>query len=296
MQVLKYKWADFDTIPNPQITMSSEMGITKMQLISRNISLKIGKKRCIGSFVNGNHKPCPNEVAVEERGEFCNACAAADDYCMCIRCTGEKCINEKQRNSCEKSSYFIYLAAFDNMLKVGISLDRRIMERLIEQGADLGAKIARVQDGMVVRQIEQQIKNRLGIVDRIRGHDKQRLIFGSPNIAASNIRNAVLKLRASMFLGPSGAMQPFSKYMLNQPEIYDFRKYYNLERVPYTPRPIQLAEGSLEGTCVAAKGNVLIFSSTVPNAESLYAVAGHSDYFSINAHELVGREIELLNN
>ena len=168
MQVLKYKWTDFSTSPNPQLIISSEMGINKMQLLDKKLSFTIGKRKCIGSFSKGNHVPCPNTLDAHD--VFCNDCAIADDYCMCMRCTGEKCINEKQRNSCEKNSYFLYLAAFDNVLKVGISLDRRIMERLIEQGADMGAKIAKIQDGMIVRQVEQQVKNELGIVDRLRGH------------------------------------------------------------------------------------------------------------------------------
>ncbi len=280
MQILKYKWTDFNTIPNPQIMISSEMGINKMQLLGKEISLKIGKRKCIGSFAGGNHTPCPNETSDDI---FCNSCAVADDYYMCIRCIGEKCINEKQRSSCEKNSYFVYLAAFDNILKVGISFDRRIMERLIEQGADIGAKIARIQDGMIVRQVEQRIKSQLGIVDRIRGYQKQQLIFGSPNAAASNIRNAILKLR----------MSDSGKYLLNQPEIYDFRKYYNLDKVPYTPRPLQFTEGNLEGTCIAAKGNVLIFTSA--SNSSLYTAAGYSDFFSINAHDLIGREV-MVNN
>ncbi len=281
MQILKYKWADFSTNPSPHIIVSGEMGMQKMQLLSKDISLKIGKKRCVGSFVSGNHKPCPNE---SEKGDtFCDRCAVADDYCMCIRCTGDKCINKKQRNSCEKNSYFIYLAAFDNILKVGISLDRRIMERLIEQGADMGAKIARIQDGMKVRQVEQQVKNYLGIADRLRGYQKQQLIFGSPNAAATNINNAVIKLRTN----------GLSEHMLYQPEIFDLRKYYHLDKVPYHPRPLQLTEGNLEGTCIAAKGNVLIFSGN--SRSSLFTAAGYSDIFSINAHDLVGREITVNN-
>ena len=281
MQILKYKWTDFSTTPSPHIMVSSEMGMQKMQLLGRKISLKIGKKKCIGSFVKGNHNPCTNYL--ETNDSFCGSCAIADDYNMCIRCTGDKCINEKQRNSCKKNSYFIYLAAFDNVLKVGISLDRRIMERLIEQGADMGAKIAKIQDGMKVRQVEQQVKNYLGVVDRLRGNQKQRLIFGSPNTAAININNAIAKLRTN----------GLSEHIMYQPEIFDLRKYYHLDKVPYNPRPIQLTEGHLEGTCIAAKGNVLIFSSDVQ--KSLFTAAGYSDIFSINAHDLVGREVIITN-
>ena len=109
------------------------------------------------------------------------------------------------------------------------------------------------------------------------------MIFGSPNKAAANIHNAVLKLR----------MNGLSKYMLYQPEIFDLRKYYGLHNVPYNPRPIQLAEGALEGVCIAAKGNVLVFSGSSKN--SLFTAAGYNDLFSINAHDLVGREVEVNN-
>ena len=154
------------------------------------------------------------------------------------------------------------------MLKVGISLDRRIMERLIEQGADLGAKIANVQDGLIVRQLEQKITNYLCITDRIRGKQKQQMIFGSPNKASENINNAVVQLRAIGILG------------LQHPEIYDLRKHYKLENVPYHPRAAGVIENeTIEGTCVAAKGNIMIFCNK-------------NEFFSINSHELIGREIE----
>jgi len=264
MQVIKYKWMDRDGSLSPHMLVGDRI----LPLMGETFSMKIGKKKCIGSFQKGKHMKCSNET--ESSQWFCYKCSIADDYCMCIRCTGEKCINLKQRNACEKNNYYIYLAAFDNMLKVGISLDRRIMERLIEQGADMGAKIANVQDGLIVRQLEQKIKNSIGVVDRIRGKQKQQMIFGSPNKASENINNAVMKLRAN---GIS---------FFQNPEIYDLRKHYKLENVPYHPRAAEVIENeTIEGTCVAAKGNIMI-------------LCNKDEFFSINSHDLIGREIDML--
>ncbi|MEM7819785.1 MAG: DUF2797 domain-containing protein [Candidatus Aenigmatarchaeota archaeon] len=266
MQIIKYKWYDFE----PFFILNNN-GLFKMKLFMQDINIKIGKKFCIGFFKDGKYNQCPESREIEY-GHHCNECMINDDFFQCIQCDGTICINEKRRNECITNNYFIYLAAFDNILKVGISYEHRIIERLIEQGADFGAKIAFVKDGKNVRIIEQQIKKTLSISDRVRGEEKQAVLFGNPNRSAMAISNAIKKLR-------NNGME----YLI-RPEIYDLRKYYHLENVFSKPKEIKINDDiDISGKVVASKGNILVLMSD-------------DKFYSINAHNLIGRDILDMNS
>jgi len=265
MQIIKYSWQD----RKPALTIVSGRKREKMELLGSNIDMIIGSKKCIGYFRDGRHFECRASREAEDRQ--CNECRLEDDYFFCIRCTGEQCINQKKRDECENAFYFVYLAAFDSLLKVGISQEFRIMERLIEQGADFGAKIARVQDGKIVRQIEQQIRKEINIVDRVTGSQKAVNLFCNPNVSAGNIFRAITLLRSN----------GMARHLLPT-EIYDLREHYLLHKVVTKPRNLEIDKGvRLSGNIVAAKGNILVMRSG-------------TDFYTVNAHGLIGREIEFL--
>lgn len=268
MQVIKYKWAVSREDAEPFLISRNASGsFDRMRLFGAEFNATIGKKTCIGYYSGGRNFLCPEERALDS-GWCCNECKMNDDYFLCMQCTGKECINPKQREECSETVYYIYLAAFSSILKVGISLERRIMERLIEQGADLGALIALVKDGKDVRLIEQQISSELKIVDRIRGYQKHELIFGNPNAAAINIFNAIKKLQG----------RDFSRYTI-KPEIYDLRPYYKLHNVLSGTRKIDVSDGcELKGRVVAAKGNIMILENG-------------GRFFSLNSHDIIGHEI-----
>ncbi len=260
MQVIKYRWENWE----PTLICSNGSGFSRIKLMNSEINLRVGEKRCIGFFKEGMHRACPNNARLAY-GWHCNSCRLEDDFFTCIQCDGSSCINEDRRSECMKESYYIYLAAFDSVLKVGVSQSHRIIERLVEQGADFGAKVAEVTDGKAVRVMEQKIKNYLGITDRLKGSEKQKMIFCNPDTAALNMQKAIKKLVAN---GDAGRV-----------EIYDLRKHYNLQNVILNPRKADITDGmEISGKVVAAKGNVLIFSH------------GYS-FFSVNAHDMIGREL-----
>lgn len=268
MQAVKYKWLVTRETAEPFMMLRADSGLERLRLLGESVSIKAGRKSCIGYYRDGRHFECPQKMVLES-GWCCNECRLNDDYYLCMQCNGSECINTKQRQECSELIYYIYLAAFGDLLKVGISLERRIMERLVEQGADLGALIALVKDGKDVRLIEQQICKELNIVDRIRGVQKHNLIFGNPNAAALNILNAIKKLK-----------EKFSSYMIS-PEIHDLRTYYRLHNVIGQPQKLTVSEGSeVSGTIVAAKGNILIFENS-------------GMFYSLNSHDLIGRELRL---
>ncbi len=263
MQIIKYRWENFQ----PMFIVNNG-SIGKMRLFDTDVNFSIGKKRCIGSFIKGSYQSCPNNREIAY-GYHCNECRLNDDFFLCVQCDGSECINKKRRSDCEEEQYFIYLAAFDSLLKVGISLDRRIMERLVEQGADFGAKIATIKDGKEVRLIEQRIKKELDLPDRVLGEEKYERLFCNPNNAAAAIYKTILKLRALM-----------PEHMI-YPEIFDMRKHYKLQNVAIKPRHIEIQETmKLSGKVVAAKGNIMVLQND-------------AGFHAINAHRLIGREIEM---
>lgn len=259
-QITKYKWDNWE----PHLVVKSGKDAKKIKLFGRHCFV-LGEKTCVGFFKDRHHE-CPGKRKIEY-GQQCNECRLRDSFSLCMQCTGERCINEKRREECRNEKFFIYLAAFDSLLKVGISAEFRILERLVEQGADFGAKVGLIKDGLAVRSVEQQISKALNIVDRIRGAQKHKMLFCDPNKAMPNIFKAISSLNSG-----------FGKYLI-RPEIYDMRHYYRLDNVLLTPSEMPVSENTeISGEIVAAKGNIIVLKKG-------------DEFFSINAHELIGREI-----
>ena len=271
MQTIKYKWTSSGDALGPSLFFLDSEKIRKFDIMGRNVSLSIGERRCIGYFSNGKHVPCP-ENRLLDSGHNCNECRLNDDFFMCMKCDGSVCLNEKLRSSCIGNKFFIYLAAFDSVIKVGISQQFRLIERLIEEGADFGAKIAAVSDGKTVRVIEQEIRSHLNIVDRLTGDQKHKLLFGNPNKSVNMLISSINSLKNN----------GVSRYMVPT-EIYDLRSYYKLDSVSYEPRKIKMVDNAkIGGSVVAVKGNIVILKND-------------NGFQSFNAHDIIGRHVELEN-
>lgn len=263
MQAIKYRWEEWE----PCLVLRNEERLEKMRLFGAALSMTVGKKHCIGFSSSGRSYPCP-ELKEIESGYYCAGCVASDDFFPCVQCTGAECINPDRRGECEEENYFIYFAAFNSLLKVGVSFEYRLLERLVEQGADFGAKVGLVKDGKTARLVEQSIRRSLGITDRVTGHQKHENLFCDPNRCAAKIRGALSMLRFS----------GFSRYLV-PPEIYDLRTHYRLHEVVAQPARLDIAERTVvSGRIVAAKGNLLVLHNS-------------SGYYTMNSHSLIGREL-----
>lgn len=261
MQIVKFSWDKWE----PNIFLFEKGRFKKIPLFYRNLDIKIGERLCTGYWKNNKYFPCPEKRQVKNEIK-CYECQQNDEFFRCIKCSGN-CINENQRENCIKSTYNVYLAVFDSLLKVGISVNFRLLQRLVEQGADFGVKLIELKDGLVVRRLEQNIKKELNITDRVNGFEKHKNLFSDPNISTKKIIDVYTKIT-----------QKFESY-LTKPEIYDLRKYYKLNNVFSSPKLSTIGTGSeISGKIVAAKGNILILKN--------------NGYIAINAHELIGRKIE----
>jgi len=300
-QVVGFKWKKPEGWWKPFLLLSNGQESdepTKIDIWSTGINIKLGRKTCAGYFSGGRHFKCPDSAEVGLTST-CSACKERDDWFGCIQCSGEIaaadksetgsydtqiadkqtvserkgapniiCNNPKQRAGCERNNYWIYLAAFGGMLKVGCSYERRFFERMIEQGADFGCRLGIVRDGGYARALEQKLARYLGLPDKIHGALKQANLFGEPNKSIIEIASAIAKVADSALLEL-------------RPETFDFRHYYKLGNISLKPRPIQLVSGvRLVGDVIATKGNIIVMRTT-------------AGIISFNAHRLVGYEAEL---
>lgn len=257
VKIIKYKWSKME----PFFCFS---GNRSMKILGSEISMDFNEKKCIGYFSKGRHHDCDAHAGGERQ---CTDCQQKDDFFMCVKCTGDECMNKKARSSCERNMYSIYLAAFGPMIKVGISHEFRLMERLVEQGADFGMKIASVRDGKDVRMIESMIRD-AGINDRLTGKEKSSMLLSDPNSSIKCLLSGLERIRSSAA----------SKY-LSPPEIYDMREHYMLHNITSNPSFLEPSEsGSIKGRIIAAKGNLLVID------------AGHGMY-SLNAHSILGYKL-----
>lgn len=285
-QIAGFKWKKLDGDWQPLLLLANGQdgdGLARLGLWNGGINIKLGRKICAGYFSGGRHFKCPEAVEVG-LASTCSACRQRDDWFGCIQCSGELskqtdifgesksvpsiCKNPKQRDGCAKNRYWLYLAAFDRQLKVGVSHERRFFERLIEQGADFGCRLGIVQDGWHARALEQKVARHLELPDKIDGATKQALLFGEPNRSIASIATAITKLKDGRLFDV-------------RPEIFDFRKHYRLSNVLIRPRPVQLMAGvRLVGDVLATKGNIVVMQTAAGT-------------ISFDAQRLVGYDVEV---
>lgn len=262
-QIIKFKWKNW----KPVLVLTK----SEIALFDNDINIAIGELYCTGFKKNNKHFPCPKNERLEE-GWQCSSCARMDDFSRCVRCDGSTCSNAEKRCECIQNDYYIYLAAFGSLLKVGMSHDWRSLQRFVEQGADFAARVAHVKDGKIARKLEQHVKQTLNAIDRVKGDQKFDQLFKDPCMAVKNINNAIMLLHKANV-----------NYLI-EPEIEDLRSYYRLDKVRTNPAKLEITSGSvISGRTVACKGNLIFLEKD-------------DQIFTINAHRLVGRMITNVTN
>lgn len=268
MLIYDFRWRRTDDNYEPELVIKNGNENIVIPLIYNSLSFSIGDRYCIGYTKNNMHFDCPKNNRVENSFQ-CEICKKLDDTLPCTSCVGI-CRNFGKRQECMEKEFGIYIALFGNLLKVGISQELRIKHRLIEQGADFGAIIAKVKDGKLARVYEQKIKNYLNIEDRVSGYKKFLKSYVNPTSSIKSIVEAINKIKDSQSI----------RINLENLTIYDLRKYYNLDAIEnIKPEFIKIQKGEkIEGIVLAVKGNIIF-------------IKRDSKYICFNAHELKGREI-----
>lgn len=259
MIISAFKWKNWE----PHLVMEDGNEEIEMPIMNQDVKFTIGRKFCIGYSRNGKGFGCPDSREIES-GRQCSICKSLDEAMPCVQCMG-MCTNAKMRKKCMESVYSLYIASFGPLIKVGISHEFRLKQRLVEQGADFGAKIATMQDGRMIRVYEQRIRRFLGITDRVMGKQKHSNLISDPKECIKGINSSIKKLSSSHFSN-----------IIREPEIYDMRAYYNL--VSSLPSFESVDAGmKIDGKVVCVKGNMIVVENGSQKC--------------IDGHALIGREI-----
>ena len=259
MIITDFRWRNWE----PQIVIESDASEAVMPIMNQYLRFTTGKRFCTGYTKKGRSFECPESRQIDS-GRQCQLCRSLDDSMPCVQCMGF-CTNPGQRKRCVAESYSIYLASFGSLVKVGISHEFRLKQRLVEQGADFGAKIATMKDGRMIRVHEQRIKRFLGITDRVMGRQKHLHFFSDPSECIRSLNASIARLSGSPLGGIMGEI-----------EIFDMRGYYNLADVKPSMQDVE--EGTeVEGRVICVKGNMMVVENGTCKC--------------IDGHALIGREV-----
>lgn len=196
---------------------------------------RTGKRSCIGYFHKGYRK-CPLNRKVSSPQRRCEHCKNLDTFWPCVTCNGEECkASPRQRKRCLETTHAVYLVAFGEIIKVGVTKYRRVWERWIEQGADFGVILSK-HNGKEARKLESEISKEL----------KDKVYFKEKVKELGNWSERKLKERIEE-LGLEAASH-----------IYPvFQEYLGLNNF----RDIKITEELNKGRIKGIKGPILIYEN-----------------------------------
>ena len=240
----------------------------------------LGPKRCIGSRSGtGGLVRCPENAIVSKGKQRCGPCSAIDIYDPCIRCTGKTCNATQERaDKCSRTEYVVYLALFsDRSLKVGVSVEHRLLTRWVEQGADFGMVLTRVRGGMKARNIESTLSSNTMLKKTV--HSTRKVKFIVEELSEDEADDCILKFKKSI-------MQSKFDFDFDFGELTNLTKFYNLSKVQAKPtqwrEPRSKIDGKqLFGQVVGMKGTFLVtqikHAYTMANLRQLVGYSINSD-------------------
>lgn len=241
----------------------------------------VGARTCVGYVDDGWH-PCPDRAPMAHDAQ-CLACfrgrgipERALDMPGCIfepRCKGvpEQCVCSFGGRRVPVP-HAVYIAFYGGLPKVGMTQERRIRRRLMEQGADAWFVAQRCQDRQEARRTELQIAALHGIPE----YRSQREVFPQwmrpvdwPRIEAA-ARQWMAELASRFDVGP---------------------ELHRLDHGPPLPaRPHRAAAvGEHAGTWVGARGPSWFYRT---KAEAGRLAVGGAPVLAVRRADLLGRWIE----
>ncbi len=158
----------------------------------------LSKKRyCVGHWSSINNYVLCGRVIKD--GFQCEECRRRDVWNPCAVCTGAFCVNpnEEVRNFCMHNNFIVYLAYFGgHKIKVGVTFEGRLEERLLEQGAVAYTIHSHQPNGLRAREVETKMKkvfvDRLTTVEKVKLYKRVDIdwfeeVVGSATILEQNL-------------------------------------------------------------------------------------------------------------
>jgi len=160
----------------------------------------LSQRHCTGrhDLATGQSLPCPIRSELTGSGmEQCGPCFAATGFNPAFYNAPQVSPQQRRRN---REPHVVYLVSFGlGMLKVGMTHAPRHRSRMLEQGARLGAVIARFPDADRARELEAEVARFPDIAEAVRSARKRHLL-GAPFVLAAartEFRTRLLELAES---------------------------------------------------------------------------------------------------
>lgn len=234
-------------------------------------------RRCVGTFVDLRHVPCPTSEPVSVHRQ-CLPCSGLDD----AECIFEpRCQDDPAACTCLTTfkgvPHVVYLAFHGTLPKVGLTTARRLPWRLREQGADAYFVVQATADRPTARSIEKQVSY-VHKVPEHRGHRETLPQLARP-VPWPQIEARAADLQRR--LGAHYEVDPVLHRVMDHPVS---------QPLAGVPRRVP-TQGLHRGTWLGAKGNHLLYLEA-PRPDRLSS--GGRPVAALKLNDLVGRTIEVL--
>ena len=256
-----------------------------------------GKKYCIGNkdIINHEYIGCPNRAEINSKVLKCSACDYNDKLKYCVRCTGKQCfVKDKDVLLRCNHRHFVYLAFFpNNLVKVGVSHERRKYSRLLEQGALYSYIIASCQSGKIARQIESDIRG-LGIKDKVTStnkiHNMKSFDINHADEILSQVYNSIIEKIDNIDYGEFQLIRPPEKYV--QKEIHSIIAKVLKKNTYQLTLWSLIDDWTIEDNTIEILNSITAFcGQIVAFIGSIAILKEENQYYLYDFKQLYGREI-----
>lgn len=230
--------------------------------------------RCAGFREGDIWKACPKFSTGKPKCEFCRAVEGSFVYTAFDGFDQSNLTAEDLQKIA--GEHWVYLAFFaDGVTKVGVSKENRKMLRQVEQGSFATLFIAKTPDGIAARQIETTIR-KSGLADKIKASQKKNLLCPEVTDPEGDLRRVLEDSLPSL-----SQYEHLKEFILEEPEFYNWQKWYGLENFKQSVHNIALdIPGEwVSGKIKAIKGPFIVLETP-------------DEFVNITMKSLRGREIQ----
>lgn len=237
---------------------------------ARSFTLEARAERhCTGrhDLLTGKSSPCPLRAPLGPgQAEQCPACFVVTGFNPAFYNAAQVSEAQRRRN---REPHAVYLASFGaGTIKVGMTLAARASSRLLEQGARIGAVIARCEDADHARDLEAYVAREHGVTESVRASRKRQLL-----LAPFDDGSARAELRARL-----AAIAHTRPEVDARAEILNFDAHYGQPQL-FGGSATDLSETqplAISGSCLGMIGDVLVMTQAGERfLLSVSAMVGH---------------------
>ena len=210
-----------------------------------------GERYCTGrhDLLAGQSSPCPLQAALGDGAlTQCSACFVATGFNPAFYNAAQLSPQQQRRN---RQPHSVYLASFGGgAMKVGMTYAARGLSRLLEQGARLGAVIAKLDDADRARELEAYIATSFDVAESVRASRKRHLLGAPFSVSAARVE---LARRIESIAALRSDVEP-------RAEIIELDRYYTgAHRLDGNVTDLSEVEPyAISGRCLGMIGDILL--------------------------------------